>query len=412
MSVIINSETGINKLQDFAIIESPTFTGTVVGVTKTMVGLSNVDNTTDINKPVSSATQTALNLKLSKDSDTGAATLPSGTTDQRKASPVNGDIRFNSTLRAPEFYLNSFWFTADPSQIPLSPIEGNGKTLFAAGERTSDSTWTVPAGVYWIFVKMWGAGGGGGAYGGWRQGSNGGGGGYTQGLVPVVPGEVITYRVGQRGYSRWGANKAYPDGGGASTGGGDNQYTGSAGGSTSIKVPSISSAYCMFAGGGGGGGSVNGYAFNSGGAGGGIQGQPGAKTSYTGGGGTNFGGGGTQTAGGRAGTSDNTSGGAGSFNQGGTHQNSNNYGGGGGGGYYGGGSGAYGGGNSMGGGGGGSGYIHPNIVCALTATGSGNIPANHSDPYLTRWGGQDDLQYARGGEEDGIGGPGLLIIWY
>lgn len=63
MSVIINGDTGINKIQDFTIIESPVFTGTVVGVTKTMVGLSNVDNTTDVNKPVSSATQTALGLK-------------------------------------------------------------------------------------------------------------------------------------------------------------------------------------------------------------------------------------------------------------------------------------------------------------------------------------------------------------
>lgn len=44
-------------------IASPTFTGTVSGITKAMVGLSNVDNTTDANKPVSTATQTALNLK-------------------------------------------------------------------------------------------------------------------------------------------------------------------------------------------------------------------------------------------------------------------------------------------------------------------------------------------------------------
>jgi hypothetical protein len=45
-------------------IDSPTFTGTVNGITKSMVGLSNVDNTTDANKPISSATQTALDAKL------------------------------------------------------------------------------------------------------------------------------------------------------------------------------------------------------------------------------------------------------------------------------------------------------------------------------------------------------------
>jgi len=45
-------------------LANPTFTGTVAGVTSTHVGLGNVDNTSDANKPVSTATQTALDLKL------------------------------------------------------------------------------------------------------------------------------------------------------------------------------------------------------------------------------------------------------------------------------------------------------------------------------------------------------------
>jgi Major tropism determinant N-terminal domain len=50
-------------LADKAPLASPTFTGTVSGITKTMVGLGNVDNTADADKPVSTATQTALDLK-------------------------------------------------------------------------------------------------------------------------------------------------------------------------------------------------------------------------------------------------------------------------------------------------------------------------------------------------------------
>lgn len=42
-------------------IESPSFTGNVSGITKTMVGLSQVDNTSDIDKPISTATQSAIN---------------------------------------------------------------------------------------------------------------------------------------------------------------------------------------------------------------------------------------------------------------------------------------------------------------------------------------------------------------
>ena len=49
-------------------LANPTFTGTVAGVTSTHVGLGNVDNTSDANKPVSTATQTALDLKLNSNS--------------------------------------------------------------------------------------------------------------------------------------------------------------------------------------------------------------------------------------------------------------------------------------------------------------------------------------------------------
>ena len=60
---------------------NPTFTGTVAGITKSMVGLGNVDNTSDANKPISTATQTALDLKAPLESPTftGSVTLPSGT---------------------------------------------------------------------------------------------------------------------------------------------------------------------------------------------------------------------------------------------------------------------------------------------------------------------------------------------
>jgi hypothetical protein len=50
----------------YAPIASPTFTGTVSGITKSMVGLGNVDNTADTAKPISTATQTALDSKLNR----------------------------------------------------------------------------------------------------------------------------------------------------------------------------------------------------------------------------------------------------------------------------------------------------------------------------------------------------------
>ena len=62
-------------------LADPTFTGTVSGVTKTMVGLGNVDNTSDAGKPVSTAGQTALDLKsnLAGPTFTGVPAAPTAT---------------------------------------------------------------------------------------------------------------------------------------------------------------------------------------------------------------------------------------------------------------------------------------------------------------------------------------------
>lgn len=47
-------------------LADPTFTGTVSGITKTMVGLGNLDNTADLDKPISTAAQSALDNKSDK----------------------------------------------------------------------------------------------------------------------------------------------------------------------------------------------------------------------------------------------------------------------------------------------------------------------------------------------------------
>lgn len=78
----------ITDLNLKAPIASPTFTGSVSGITKAMVGLANIDNTTDLLKPISTATQTALNLKVSL---TGIETLTNKTlTAPTLTSPVLG----------------------------------------------------------------------------------------------------------------------------------------------------------------------------------------------------------------------------------------------------------------------------------------------------------------------------------
>jgi len=91
-------ENGVLLEQTYAPLASPTFTGTVTGITASMVGLGNVNNTSDINKPISTATQSALNLKanIASPSFTGIVSLPTTTVSQTLS--INGDVSMNSRL--------------------------------------------------------------------------------------------------------------------------------------------------------------------------------------------------------------------------------------------------------------------------------------------------------------------------
>ena len=60
---MLATKAALTDLNNYAPKASPAFTGTVSGITKSMVGLGSVDNTSDAAKPVSAATQAALDLK-------------------------------------------------------------------------------------------------------------------------------------------------------------------------------------------------------------------------------------------------------------------------------------------------------------------------------------------------------------
>lgn len=90
--------TGLQTALDFkAPLADPTFTGTVSGVTKAMVGLGNVDNTADLAKPVSTAQQAALDAK---------ASLASPTLTGTPAAPTAA-VGTNTTQIATTAYVNA-----------------------------------------------------------------------------------------------------------------------------------------------------------------------------------------------------------------------------------------------------------------------------------------------------------------
>ena len=105
--------------QTFTITNPTTTPNISLALTQSAVGLGNVDNTSDVNKPISTATQTALDTKLTKSGDiitgdigntsTGFFRIPSGTTAQRPVTPLDGMRRYNTTTLRDEFYANSLW---------------------------------------------------------------------------------------------------------------------------------------------------------------------------------------------------------------------------------------------------------------------------------------------------------------
>lgn len=66
-------------------------------VTKTQVGLSNVDNTSDANKPVSAAQQTALDNKVDKISGKGLSQEDYTTTEKSKLAGIASGATANSS---------------------------------------------------------------------------------------------------------------------------------------------------------------------------------------------------------------------------------------------------------------------------------------------------------------------------
>jgi len=258
-----------------------------------------------------------------------------------------------------------------------------------------DQTWTVPAGVTQIEVKLWGAGGAGDNYFGTSAiYQNGGGGGFATGIINVTSGEKLTIIVGAGGLPGAGAG-AYGGGGGK-----ENGMGGRGGGRSAILRDGLD---IVTAGGGGGGGGSGCENDASGGGGGGVEGQASFFVPYSGEPGTHDGPG----AGGHRKPDDFYPNCTCGSNPGDGHNGGyasafdNGYHGSGGGGYYGGGSGTD---FGDGGGGGGSGLVPEGGYSEQGNTLGLRIPGGTSDPDYPG----NNIGY--GGAKGENGNDGAVII--
>jgi cytoskeletal protein CcmA (bactofilin family) len=93
----VAAKANVTDLAFKAPIDSPTFTGTVAGITKTMVGLGLVDNTADLAKPISTATQDALDTKVSTTTFSTTVATKANTSDLALKAPIDSPT-FTGTI--------------------------------------------------------------------------------------------------------------------------------------------------------------------------------------------------------------------------------------------------------------------------------------------------------------------------
>lgn len=73
--------------------------------------------------------------------NSGAFSIPAGTTAQRPVNPVNGMIRYNTTLGLVEIYKAGVW-----SDVSGRAVGGNMDQIFWLNDVTVTASYTVPTG--------------------------------------------------------------------------------------------------------------------------------------------------------------------------------------------------------------------------------------------------------------------------
>ena len=145
---------------------------TQAGIATTKAGEASTSATNAASSATAAAASAASinpSLLVAKDSSTGAAIIPSGTTAQRPVSPAQGYLRFNTTLGKPEVYNGSAWgsvgggatgggsdavFQENSVSVTANYTLSSNKNAMSVGPITVSSgvSVTVPTGARWVVL--------------------------------------------------------------------------------------------------------------------------------------------------------------------------------------------------------------------------------------------------------------------
>lgn len=159
------TNTGVTSLTAGTAISVSASTG---GITVTNTGVTSATAGSGISVSASTGGVTFTNTGVLKDSSTGAAYLPAGTTGERPGSPSAGYFRYNSSLTRFEGYNGSNWgsvggatgggndqiFYENGQTVTANYTITSGTNAMSAGDITINTgvTVTVPTGSNWVIV--------------------------------------------------------------------------------------------------------------------------------------------------------------------------------------------------------------------------------------------------------------------
>ena len=248
---LVKGDVGLGNVDNTADADKPVSTATqtaldlkadLVGIDNTMVGLGNVDNTADADKPVSTATLTALDLKAPLESPTLVTPIlgiASATSVNKVAitAPTTGATLTiadgSSLITAGGAFATTLTSTAATNvTLPTTGTLATTGTLVKVTSLTSGATtFTKQASTNMLVVYVVGAGGGGGGVaavtGNSSSAAAGGGGGGEVRIVRVTTPSASAYTIDIGAGGTAGANTGGNGGTGGTTTWDVNALTGS-----------------------------------------------------------------------------------------------------------------------------------------------------------------------------------------
>lgn len=114
-----------------------------VNITKTSIGLYNVDNTSDLNKPISTATQAALDQKVDKVTGKGLSTNDFTTAEKEKLAGIAAGAEVNVQANWNEADTTSDAYIQNKPSIPTKTSDLTNDSGYITGTAWGDITGTM-----------------------------------------------------------------------------------------------------------------------------------------------------------------------------------------------------------------------------------------------------------------------------